>query len=73
MEQNHAFREKFNFPFPLLCDTDRKVGLLYGACNSSRADFARRMGYLIDSDGVIQKAFRDVDARTFPEQVLAQL
>lgn len=73
VEQNHAFREKFNFPFLLLCDTDRKIGLLYGACKSSKDDYARRIGYLVDSDGVIEKAFSDVDARLFPEQVLAQL
>ena len=30
-EENKAFSEKFSFNFPLLCDTDRKMGLAYGA------------------------------------------
>jgi len=31
VEDNRKFAEKFKFPFPLLCDTDRKIGLAYGA------------------------------------------
>ena len=34
VEDNAAFVKKFGFPFTLLCDTDRSLGLAYGACDN---------------------------------------
>ena len=31
VEENRAFAEKFDYPFRLLCDTERTVGMAYGA------------------------------------------
>ena len=47
-EANAAFARKFGFDFPLLCDTDRKLGLAYGAADDPGAATARRISYLID-------------------------
>jgi peroxiredoxin len=33
--------KKLDFPFPLLCDTDRKIGLAYGAGNSASGIIGR--------------------------------
>lgn len=35
--EKKAFAEKFNFSFPLICDTDRAIGTAYGANVDARA------------------------------------
>ena len=68
--KNAAFAKKFDFNFPLLCDTDRAVGLIYGACDSADAQYANRISFLIDGEGKIVKAYPNVDASKHPEEVL---
>jgi len=46
---------------------------LYGACKSKSDRFANRIAYVIDGEGKIVKAYAKVDAKTFPETVLAEL
>lgn len=72
-EENKAFAEKFNFPFRLLCDTERKIGMAYGACDSPTAQNARRITYVIGPDGRIAQAIASVNAREHPEQLIATL
>ena len=43
VEENRRFAEKFDFPFPLLCDTDKKIGIPYGAADSEKDEYARRI------------------------------
>lgn len=71
--ENAAFAQKFHFPFPLLCDTTRSLGLAYGACHDREASRARRISYLIDEQGKILKVYDPVNARTHPDEVLAEL
>ena len=73
VEENAAFVKKFGFQYPLLCDTKREIGMAYGACQSPTDGSASRIGYVIDEQGKVAKAFPKVDARTFPETVLADL
>jgi len=70
--ENAAFAKKFGFEFPLLCDTDRSIGMHYGACTSATDQYAKRIGYVI-AGGKIQKAYPKVDAANFPETVLKEL
>jgi peroxiredoxin Q/BCP len=70
---NAAFAKKFGFPFPLLCDTSRTLGLAYGACDDATAGYARRISYLIDEHGKIHKAYEAVSPRSHPAEVLADL
>jgi peroxiredoxin Q/BCP len=72
-KENRAFAEKYDFDFPLLCDTERKIGLAYGACDREDAPSARRISYLIGPDGRILRAFPKVSAATHPEEVLRAL
>ena len=51
VEENSAFAAKFDFNFPLLCDTDRSLGMAYGACSGQGEGYARRTSVLIDADG----------------------
>ena len=71
--ENAAFAQKYAFPFLLLCDTDRTLGLAYGACDNAKAGFAKRISYLIDESGTIMKAYESVNARSHPAEVLADL
>jgi peroxiredoxin Q/BCP len=72
-EDNAAFAKKFDFPFALLCDTDRKVALVYGACDNPKAAYAERISYLIDEHGSILRVYPQVDPRVHAAEVLADL
>ena len=73
VKDNASFAKKFNFPFRLLSDKDRKIGLAYGACDSPKDEYARRIAYVIDENGRIAQAHPKVDAATYPREQLATL
>ena len=73
VEENKAFAEKFSFGFPLLCDTDRTMGLSYGACEDATATNAQRVGVVIGPDGRIKAYDSKVNARTYPTDVYQML
>jgi peroxiredoxin Q/BCP len=68
--QNQAFAKKFNYPFPLLCDTGRDIGMAYGACDSPDAATARRITYVIGPEGRIVEAYPKVAPADHPAEVL---
>ena len=70
---NAAFRSKHSLPFPLLCDTDRAMGLLFGAADDAAAAMARRIAVLVDADGKIEQVWPRVDPRNFASTVLTSL
>jgi len=72
-EDSAKFAEKFSFNFPLLSDTDRKIGLAYGACESPKDEYARRIAYLIDENGKIAQVHPKVDAKSYAKEQLATL
>ncbi len=71
--ENKAFADKFGFPFLLLCDTEKKIGLAYGAANSKEDGHPARIGYVIDPQGKVKGAYPKVDARTFPSTVINEI
>lgn len=71
--ENKAFAEKYKFPFLLLCDTEKKMGLAYGAIKTGEDKYPSRIGYVIDPSGKIKGAYPKVDANAFPDQMLAAL
>ncbi|RMH44808.1 MAG: peroxiredoxin [Deltaproteobacteria bacterium] len=73
VDENRAFAEKFSFPFLLLCDTDRTIGLAYGAADAPDAGYAKRISYLIGPDGTIERVYESVDVNAHPAQVLADI
>lgn len=73
VEENRAFAEKFDYPFRLLCDTERTVGMAYGACDSADAGYANRISYVIDEQGIITQVLAEVDPSTHTEDVLGML
>ena len=73
VEKNAAFAKKFGFDFPLLCDTERKLGVAYGAADDEKASTAKRISYLIGPEGKIRKAYPKVNAAAHPEEILNDL
>ena len=72
-EENAKFAEKYDFPFPLLSDEDREIGLAYGACEHREARGAKRIAYLIDEEGRVVEAHAKVDAANYPKEQLERL
>lgn len=72
-EDSERFAAKYDFKFPLIPDSDRKIGLAYGACDSPKDEFARRIAYLISEDGRILEAHPKVDPKAYPKEQLASL
>ena len=70
VDDNKAFADKFGYPFALLCDTDRKIGLAYGACDNPSAGYAKRISYVIDEKGIITHVMPKVDPTTHTARVL---
>ena len=73
VEDNRQFAEKYKFPFPLLCDTGRKIGLAYGAADSAKDEYARRIAYVIDEEGKIAQAHPKVEPAAYPIEQLKSL
>lgn len=73
VEENRAFAEKFDFPFKLLCDTKREIGLAYGAARTADEGHAKRISYVIDEEGKILHAYAKVDPAGHLDSVLADL
>jgi peroxiredoxin Q/BCP len=72
-KENKAFAEKFSYPFPLLCDTKREIGMAYGACDDAKAGYAKRITYVIGADGRIAQVYPKVSAAAHPKELLAAL
>ena len=73
IEANARFAEKFSFPYPLLCDTNRDIGLAYGACDDRGTKNAARISYVIGPDGIIKEAIAKVSAGVHPAELLTSL
>jgi thioredoxin-dependent peroxiredoxin len=72
-EANAAFAKKYDFPYALLCDTGRAIGVAYGAADSPQAPMAKRISYVIGRDGKIAAAWPKVKPSEHPAEVLATL
>lgn len=57
----------------MLSDTDRKVGLAYGAAESASDAYARRYTFVIGPDGLIEDAIDTQDAGGQAAEVLKKL
>ena len=73
MEENKHFAEKFNFPYPLLSDPTRAMGVQYGAADSAESKNAKRVAYVIGPDGKVRNVFAKANTSTFAADVLALL
>lgn len=69
VESHKKFAEKYNLPFILLADTDKKIIEQYEA----NGVFGKRISYLINPQGMIAKAYPKVDPSTHAEKILQDL
>lgn len=72
VESHQKFTKKFNIPFPLVADPDAKISAAYGVYNVERKN-ARRVTFLIDEKGNIQRVFDPVKPHLHPTEVLDAL
>ena len=70
---NRAFAEKFVFPYPLLCDESRELGIAYGAAAKPSAKYADRISYVIGEDGTILLAYAKVNPKKHLDHILRDL
>ena len=71
--ENKAFADKFEFPFPLLSDPDRTMGLAYKTAQTAGDRYAARFTYVIGPDGKIEHAIDTSDPKGQAEALLAIL
>lgn len=70
-QKHNEFKEKYNLPFPLLSDTTKAVAEAYGAKGGLTGFmFAKRITYLIDSDGKVLHVFEKVNTKSHAQQIL---
>lgn len=72
-EDNKAFAEKFNFPYPLLCDVNREIAVAYQAVKSKEDKYASRITYVIDESGIVAEAIDHVDTGTHSKDLCSRL
>jgi len=75
---HEAFRDKFDLNFPLLTDADGGLCEAMGVWKERSRDGKTFMGierstFLMDKDGVIRAAWRDVDVNGHVDEILAEL
>lgn len=75
-EKSHAkFAEKYNLPFPLLADPNKKILESYGAWGEKNMYGKKVFGvirstFLIDEKGIIEKVISKVDTKEHAGQIL---
>ena len=77
-ERHKRFIEKYDLPFSLLADTDKKVVQKYGVWQEKKLYGKTFMGivrttFLIDKTGTVKKIFPKVKVKTHIEEVLKEL
>jgi len=75
-DKSHAkFTEKFNLPYPLIPDTEKKILNDYGVWGEKKMygrsyDGVFRTTFIINEEGIIEKIFEKVNTKDHAEQIL---
>ena len=69
------FKNKFNFPFPLLADEDKSVIEAFGVWGPKKFmgrefDGIHRTTFIIDEKGIIEEVITDVKSKIHADQIL---
>ncbi len=78
VETHSKFREKYNLPFILLSDPDKKVATKYGAYGEKKMYGKTTLGiirstFIVDPKGNISKVLRNVRAKGHVEKLMKEL
>jgi len=66
------FTQKFSLPFQLVADSDKSITKAYGVLNE-KSNMARRVTFVIDEKGIVEKVFDPVKADAHTQQVIDAL
>ena len=70
-ETSHkAFKEKYGLPFTLVADGD---GTITKAYDVDGGGYAKRVTYIINSDGIVDQVFETVKAATHAQDILTEM
>jgi len=73
-ESHKAFIKKYQIPFPLLLDPDKTIATEYGAANGIPVlGLDRRITYVINQDGIIERVYPKVDPSVHSTEILTDL
>ncbi len=77
-ESHRRFKENHRLPFPLLSDQEKGVCRAYGASSAKKilgktVPGLRRITYIIDEKGMIEKAYPRVKPAAHPQELLDYL
>jgi thioredoxin-dependent peroxiredoxin len=75
LKSHQKFTDKFDLPFPLLPDTDKKIVNDYGVWGPKKFmgksyEGINRTTFVIDEQGMIEKIFDKVDTKNHSQQIL---
>ncbi len=78
VEKHQKFIEKFNLPFNLIADTEKKILELYGAWGEKKMYGKTYMGvlrttFLINEEGIITHIFKKVKTKEHSQQIFKEL
>lgn len=73
IERHQKFIDKYDLPFPLLADTEKKVAKLYGVWKLKKMfgkEFygIERSTFIIDGEGILRKEYRKVRVKGHIEE-----
>lgn len=73
-DSHQAFSDKFHLPFPLLADVNAVITRAYDvATERNGVTYARRVTYVIDPHGRIQRVYETVNTETHARDILQDL
>jgi peroxiredoxin Q/BCP len=72
IESHRRFMEKYELPFPLISDKDKRIATAYGVIRDTGTT-TNRVTVIIDKKGKITKVFPKVDVSKHTEEVEAAL
>jgi peroxiredoxin Q/BCP len=72
VESHKRFAEKYQLPFPLVSDSDKRIAAAYGVLRDPPT-MTNRVTFIIDKKGKIAKIYRKVDVSQHSEEVVTEL
>lgn len=78
VKSHSKFADKYNLPFPLLADTEKKILNAYGVWGPKKFmgrayDGVHRTTFIIGPEGLIEKIITKVDTKNHSDQILSEL
>ena len=67
---HQAFKEKYGLPFTLVADPD---GIITKAYDVDAGGYSKRVTYIINSDGIVDKVFESIKTETHAQDILAEM